>query len=202
MCVFLYFFCCCCCLFIFPFFSVVGFPFHPQFFFPMLHLLFLPFILLILLLICLKPHLQKSAFHPYETVRTSCMGHILNQLYFTSAWLLVTLLLCRKQWIRWRKNRSQVWFNFGAVLTNLEKKICGFKNVQIRVDMAFRPCLQHFVFFTGRVYKAGSGYPSSFRRAWPLACLSPRFRLVWLRPFQNKQRKNYLWISFLEKLIL
>ena len=31
--VFLYFFCCCCCLFIFPFFSVVGFPFHPQFFF-------------------------------------------------------------------------------------------------------------------------------------------------------------------------
>ena len=26
-------FCCCCCLFIFPFFGVVGFPFHPQFFF-------------------------------------------------------------------------------------------------------------------------------------------------------------------------
>ena len=122
VCVFLYFFCCCCCLFIFPFFSVVGFPFHPQFFFPMLHLLFLPFILLILLLICLKPHLQKSAFHPYETVRTSCMGHILNQLYFTSAWLLVTLLLCRKQWIRWLKNRSEVWFILGAVHTNPEKK--------------------------------------------------------------------------------
>ena len=66
------------------------------FFFPMLHLLFLPFILLILLLICLKPHLQKSAFHPYETVRTSCMGHILNQLYFTSAWLLVTLVTLSK----------------------------------------------------------------------------------------------------------
>ena len=36
-------FCCRCCLFIFPVFSVVGFPFHPQFFFPMLHLLFLAF---------------------------------------------------------------------------------------------------------------------------------------------------------------
>ena len=58
--------------------------------------------------------------------------------------------------------------------------------------------LAHFVFFTRRVYKAGSGYP--LRRAWPFAYLSPRFRLVWLLPFQNK-RENYLWISFLEKLI-
>ena len=31
---------CCCCLVLFPFFGVVRFPFHPQFFFPMLHLLF------------------------------------------------------------------------------------------------------------------------------------------------------------------
>ena len=31
------FFGCCCCLFIFPFFGVVRFLFHPQFFFPMLH---------------------------------------------------------------------------------------------------------------------------------------------------------------------
>ena len=46
----------------FPFFSVVGFPFHPQFFFfPMFHLLFFsPFILVILLLIFLC--VDKSAF--------------------------------------------------------------------------------------------------------------------------------------------
>ena len=53
--VFVFFFYCR-CLFIFPFFSVVGFPLHRQFSFSMLHLLFLPFILLILLLIFLKPH--------------------------------------------------------------------------------------------------------------------------------------------------
>ena len=91
------------CLF-FIFFSAVTYIFETPFFF-----------------------LHKSAFHLYKTVHTSCMGHILNKLYFTSAWLLVTLLLCRKQWILWRKNRSQVWFNFGAVLTNLEKKIAVSK---------------------------------------------------------------------------
>ena len=89
VCAFFCIFSCCCCLFIFPFFSVVGFPFHPQFFFSDApSSFFLPFILLILLLVFLKPHsffLHKSAFHPSETVRSSCMGHILNQLYFTSA---------------------------------------------------------------------------------------------------------------------
>ena len=62
--------------------------------------------------------------------------------------------------------------------------------------------LSHFVFFTRRVYKAGSGYPSAFRharghlRVSRLVC----YRLVKLLPFQNK-RENYLGISFLEKLI-
>ena len=28
----------------------------------------------------------QISLHPYETVRTSCLGHVLNQLYFTSAW--------------------------------------------------------------------------------------------------------------------
>ena len=29
---------------------------------------------------------HSSAFQPYETVRMSCMGHILYQLYFTLGW--------------------------------------------------------------------------------------------------------------------
>ena len=106
------------------------------FFFPMLHLLFLPFILLILLLICLKPHLQKSAFHPYETVRTSSMGHILNQLYFTSAWLLVTLSKTVNSLVE-KPLLSVVYF--GRRPHESGEKKWGFKNVKIRVDMAFRP---------------------------------------------------------------
>ena len=42
---------------------------------------------------------------------------------FTSLLLgcLLLLLLCRKQWIRWPKNRSLMLFNLGAVHTNPEK---------------------------------------------------------------------------------
>ena len=98
VCVFLYFLSSC-CLFIFPVFSVVGFPFHPQFFSPMLHLLFLAFYTrdFVTYIFETPPFfLHKSAFHPYENVRSSFMGHILNQLYFTSAWLLVTLVTLSK----------------------------------------------------------------------------------------------------------
>ena len=92
---------------------------------------------------------------------------------------LVTLLPCRKQWIRWPKNCSPEWLNLGPFHTNPDLKKYGFKNVQIRVDMAFRPCLQggrgnpgarmvtlalaHFFFFS--VSKTGSDYPSAFSHA-------------------------------------
>ena len=117
-------FCCCCCLFIFPVFSVVGFPFHPQFFFRMLHLLFLAFYTrdFVTYIFETPPFfLHKSAFHPYENVRSSFMGHILNQLYFTSAWLLVTLVTLSKTVNPLAEKPLSVLFNLGAVHTNPEK---------------------------------------------------------------------------------
>ena len=65
--------------------------------------------------------LHKSAFHPYENVRSSFMGHILNQLYFTSAWLLVTLVTLSKTVNPLAEKPLSVLFNLGAVHTNPEK---------------------------------------------------------------------------------
>ena len=85
-----------------------------------------------------------------------------------------------------------MWFNLGAVHTNPEKK-CGFKNVPDsfghglyalftrrkgnpgarRVTLA----ISHFVFFTRRVHKAGSGYPSAFRHSRGHLRVSPSFAL-------------------------
>ena len=57
VCAFFCIFSCCCCLFIFPFFSVVGFPFHPQFFFRCFIFFFFAFYTRdFVMLIFLKPH--------------------------------------------------------------------------------------------------------------------------------------------------
>ena len=76
------------------------------------------------LLIFLKPH---SFFYTNQpSIYTKPYIRHVWDIYwtnFTSLLLgcLLLLLLCRKQWIRWPKNRSQVLFNLGAVHTNPEK---------------------------------------------------------------------------------
>ena len=150
--------CCCCCLFIFPFFSVVGFPFHPQFFFFRCSIFFF-FCLLyswfcylyfwnpILFFYTNQPfiHLKRYVRHVWDIYWTN----------FTSL-LLGSLLLCyfvENSESAGRKTALKCGF-FWAPSTRIRRKKCGFKNVQIRVDMAFRPCLQG-----GRVTLVLGGLP-------------------------------------------
>ena len=74
---------------------------------------------------------------------------------FTSL-LLGSLLLCyfvENSESAGRKTALKCGF-FWAPSTRIRRKKCGFKNVQIRVDMAFRPCLQG-----GRVTLVLGGLP-------------------------------------------
>ena len=93
---FFFFCCCCCCLFIFPFFRVVRFPFHPQFFLGcsifLFCFFFLLFILLNLLLTYLKPH---SFFCAQTSLPAVWNGmYVMYGIYIVSALLHFYLVAC------------------------------------------------------------------------------------------------------------
>ena len=139
---------CCCCLFIFPFFGVVRFPFHPQCFFPD------------------APSSFFFAFYTldfvtyiFETPFFLCTNRPSSRTkrYVRHVWdILGSLLLCQpveNSESADRKSSLQsglIW----APFTRIRTKKSGFKNVQIRVDMAFRSCLQG-----GRVTLVLGGLP-------------------------------------------
>ena len=224
--------CACFCIFLllllsvyFSFFQCSWFSVSSSFFFRCSIFFFWPFILLILLLICLKPHSFLFFFFFYRnqpSIHTKWYVRHVWDIYWTNftSLLLGSLLLCyfvensesagRKTALKcgliWalstRNGREKKRFqncpdSCGHGLLALFTRREGNLGVR-RITLA----LAHFVFFTRRVYKAGSGYPSAFRharghlRVSRLVC----YRLVKLLPFQNK-RENYLGISFLEKLI-
>ena len=188
MCVFLYFLLLSLSVY-FLFFSVVGFPFRRQFFSDAPSSFFcLIDILLILLPILLKPHsfsLHKSAFiHTKRYVR-----HVWDMYWtnFTSL-LLGSLLLCyfvENSESAGRKKAFKCSLIWAPSTRIRRKKKWGFKNVQIRRGQGLLAlftrresnpaarritlALAHFVCFTRRVYKAGSGYPSAFGDNFPRA---------------------------------
>ena len=139
VCVFLYFFCCCCCLFIFPFFSVVGFPFHPQFFFSDAPSSFFAFYTLDFVTYMFEtpfteislPSIRNGTYVMYGTYIEPTLLHFCLVACYSVTLSKTVNSLVEKPLL------SVVYF--GRRPHESGEKKWGFKNVKIRVDMAFRP---------------------------------------------------------------
>ena len=143
MCVFLYFFCCCCCLFIFPFFGVVGFPFHPRFFFFRCSIFF--FCLLYSWFCYL--YVWNPIYRNQPSIHTKRYVRHVWDIYWTNftSLLVGCLLLCyfveNSEFAGWKT--ALKCGLFWAPSTRIRRKKNGVSKMsRFAVDMAFWPCLQ------------------------------------------------------------
>ena len=131
----------------FSFFQCSWFSVSSSVFFRCSIFFFLPFILLILLLgICLKPHSFFFFYRNQPSIHTKrYVRHVLNQLYFTSAWLLITHVTLSKTVNPLAEKPLLIIYKCGLIWapsTRIRRKNAVSKMSQIRLDMAFTPCLQ------------------------------------------------------------